>query len=1221
MTAPREDVTLRAMDGRTRAARPYAAFFSIAFLLATWNAPARAQGSVFPGQLYNTGSSPRSVQIADFTGDGLPDAATADYQSNTVSVLAGDGKGQFYLTLQFSAGNGPASLAKVDFNADGAWDIACANTLSNNAILNYGPSFTQPIFLTVGTAPSSIEAGDYNNDGMTDLLTCNFGSNDVSVVLNFFGNPNITNYGAALVGPTFATAGDFDNNGTLDLLSIHTNQNHVSFWTGDGLGAFFVVNINAAGNQPSGAALDDLDGDGDLDAVVGNAAGSSILTLINSGNFIFQQQNVAAGAQPAFLTTVDANQDGTRDLAFLNRQTNQFSIIYHYSGGLFSAPLSTIVGSNPSAVAAADVNFDGAPDFIVTNAGTPSKYYNSISVFLGTPGPLVGKPSLATGGLPNALARGDWNDDGETDIGCLYSNPAGFIIYYGNGSGEFPLNATFQIAGAGATSMAAGDYNSDGRDDVAISNYNSNDIFIGIAFQNGFITFPSPAGAGGPISLTNGDYNQDGKLDLIAADAGGGSITYYQGAGDGSFAPPAALAPASAPIFVISADWNQDGIADAAAACAGSGTIQFIAGSASGPAAGPALACGGVPVSLASGSINSDASPDLAVADLTSAFIYIFTNNGNIQFTAAAPAPCGTPASAVAIGDWNQDFRSDIACALPGANQLNLMIGDGAGGIITNIAVASGAGPAALLAADFNRDGAADLVSANTNSSDCNLWLGAAPANQFIKSNATTFKPVVGLATGDLNGDGRPDAVAAGGSAIFTNFMNIFINSGGFQWKPPVLMNIAPSCTHTSLVDLNNDGRLDFVSTQFNSNIIAIYPGDGKGGFAGALTATTGNGPIAFDVLDINLDATPDLVSVNSVASNISILTNNGNAIFTAAATIAAQTGLTSVAGGDLNGDGWPDVAFTNTLFNGVAFLWSGGLLNYTLSTTTPTGPNPQSVVLSDMNADGLLDVCVANAGGGDVTILTNSGGGVFTNINSTGVHGAPVYLVIADVNSDGNLDLCTANGASATASIAYGAGAGVFTNVAQIGIGAGGSAARIAITDFDIDGDPDVITANGNLTNISLYLNKSIPKPGLQNFGMGTAGCAGTIGMNANSSPKINNNNLILTCSNAPKSAYGLGVVCDAAASVPSDSLSIGALLTIDLTAAGEFIPFDIFSDVGGTAASAPLGIPNNPLLVGSRYFAQVLFVENPSAGKACNRSSPFFVVSSRTLAIEIMP
>ncbi len=68
----------------------------------------------------------------DFNGDGFQDLAVANFGSDDVSVLVGDGYGTFREAVNFGVGLTPHSVAVGDFNGDGKPDLAVANASSDN---------------------------------------------------------------------------------------------------------------------------------------------------------------------------------------------------------------------------------------------------------------------------------------------------------------------------------------------------------------------------------------------------------------------------------------------------------------------------------------------------------------------------------------------------------------------------------------------------------------------------------------------------------------------------------------------------------------------------------------------------------------------------------------------------------------------------------------------------------------------------------------------------------------------------------------------------------------------------------------------------------------------------------------------------------------------------------------------------------------------------------
>jgi hypothetical protein len=157
------------------------------------------------------------------------------------------------------------------------------------------------------------------------------------------------------------------------------------------------------------------------------------------------------------------------------------------------------------------------------------------------------------------------------------------------------------------------------------------------------------------------------------------------------------------------------------------------------------------------------------------------------------------------------------------------------------------------------------------------------------------------------------------------------------------------------------------------------------------------------------------------------------NADFTPAGTSPEVIGgiLIDSAVGDFNGDGKPDLAVANTTTNTVAILLGDGTGNFNQPGTSPesVGEVPFSVAVGDFNLDGKPDLATANAGEfNNVTILLGDGTGNFTQPMTSpevvGVGIQPVSVAVGDFNLDGKPDLATANQSSNNVTILLGDGA-----------------------------------------------------------------------------------------------------------------------------------------------------------------------------------------------------
>jgi hypothetical protein len=130
---------------------------------------------------------------------------------------------------------------------------------------------------------------------------------------------------------------------------------------------------------------------------------------------------------------------------------------------------------------------------------------------------------------------------------------------------------------------------------------------------------------------------------------------------------------------------------------------------------------------------------------------------------------------------------------------------------------------------------------------------------------------------------------------------------------------------------------------------------------------------------------------------------------------------------------------------------------------------------------------------------------------------------------------------------------------------------------------------ANNSLASGAAYLFDLGLGLGLSPYGTGTPGCAGPQVLGATHAPLIGSPAFALTCSNAPPSSLGFGVLATAPDLFGSDPFGLGVLLHIDpLSSALLTLPFS--SDALGNAI-APAPIPNNPNLIGQTLYAQVLW------------------------------
>lgn len=195
-----------------------------------------------PGSPFATtpGLAPFDIVTADFTGDGILDLATANRDTDDVTLFKGNGDGTFQTPgMSFSVlpgGVDPISIVAADFDGNGAIDIAVGNVATSNVtvFLNDGSgTFTEapgsPFPLGTNAFEFDITAADFNCDGAIDLATSNAGSDNVSVLINDgsggFSAPFPFPTGA---GPFSITAADFNGDGRIDIATANEASDDIS---------------------------------------------------------------------------------------------------------------------------------------------------------------------------------------------------------------------------------------------------------------------------------------------------------------------------------------------------------------------------------------------------------------------------------------------------------------------------------------------------------------------------------------------------------------------------------------------------------------------------------------------------------------------------------------------------------------------------------------------------------------------------------------------------------------------------------------------------------------------------------------------------------------------------------------------------------------------------------------------------------------------------------
>ena len=360
-----------------------------------------ARLSTFPVEV-----EPKAVAIADFNNDGKKDIATVNRSSHSVSILLGDGAGNFATAANFSTGNSfnePSAITVGDFNADGKNDVIVSqpNVHLISLLLGDGAGHLgTPTDFSVGENPGKSVVGDFNGDGKADLAIADSGFNNGGVYVllgtgtGSFGTPTKFTAGTR---PGYVAIADFNGDSKIDLAVSNAGFgfNKISILNGNGSGGFSAPTDYPVGSTPAALAVADFNKDTFLDIAVANNESHNISILKGNAQGTFgAATNFPANSFPTSMTSGDFDNDGRLDLAVgWNMTGDRISILRGDDTGQFAAPAAFSSGSGPYDLTAGDLNGDGISDLAVANASS-----NTVTVLFGAlPSVSISGASIAEG--------------------------------------------------------------------------------------------------------------------------------------------------------------------------------------------------------------------------------------------------------------------------------------------------------------------------------------------------------------------------------------------------------------------------------------------------------------------------------------------------------------------------------------------------------------------------------------------------------------------------------------------------------------------------------------------------------------------------------------------------------------------------------------------------------------------------------------------------------
>jgi hypothetical protein len=1133
---------------------------------------------------FATGSGPSSVAIGDLDGDGKPEIAVASEAANRVSVFRNTwltstlGAGSFAAKVDLVTGSTPVSVGIADFDGDGKPDLAVANNLSNTVSVlrntaSVGTiqesSFAGKVDFAVGTNPNSIFMGDLDGDGKADLATANIASNTLSVLHNTATAGNITS-GSFAAGISLATGanpssvaiGDLDGDGKPELVGTNFNAATIAVFRNIGASgsittSSFAPRVDiAAGQQPYAMAIGDLDGDTKPDLAVVNRNGSTLSVLHNSSNNAdLSSLTLSAGSlSPAFTganttyTAAVSNPTTQMNITPTVADTNA-AIQVRVNAGAYAAVMSGSASGNlPLQVGSNTI------DILVTAQNASGKTY-TITVFRAPPPPVITSFSPLTGKPGDTI----------TISGANYNTTlANNIVFFGatratvTAATANSLTAIVPVGATCAPIMLLNTGNGLATRSMAKFTPTFSPAKAGISTADFLPKVDFTTGAN-PFTIATGDLDGDGKPDMAVTNFSANTISLYRNISAsgsiaaGSFAPKVDFATGSSPFGIAIGDLDGDGKPDLVVTHGGVATISVFRNTSTSGTIGAGsfaprveFAAGTQTNAVAIGDVDGDGKADMAVTHGSGLSLYRNTSVvGAIttgSFAARVDFIAGSSPASVAMADFDGDGKVDVAIANQGSNNVSVLRntavsgGLDAGSLAAKVDFATGTGAVSVATADLDGDGKPDLVVTNFSSGTVSVLRNTSTAGSIssgsfaTKVDFTTGTNPRGLFISDLDGDGKPDlSVANQSSATVSLYRNTAsigsINSGSFTAKVDFATGVAPYSV--SAGDLDGDGRPEIVVANVTSNTLSVIRSTNNNSELSSLTLSSGTLTPGFSGAISAYTAT-----VPNATSSITVTPTRADANATIQVRINAGS-FTSVNSGSASGS-LPLVVGSNTI-EILVTAQDASTKTYTVLVNRAPIPPPisitsisplmaapgQAVTLTgtDFNTSPAQNIVFFGATRAQVTAATatsvtvtvpvgatyapitllNTGTGLaayslqkFTPIYSPAKAGItstdyspkqdytsganPIAVAIGDLDGDGRADLAVANFGAATVSVyrntATGGSidAGSFAN--KVDFATGTNPYAIAIGDLDRDGKPELVVANEGAGTLSVLRN-----------------------------------------------------------------------------------------------------------------------------------------------------
>ena len=229
-----------------------------------------------------------------------------------------------------------------------------------------------------------------------------------------------------------------------------------------------------------------------------------------------------------------------------------------------------------------------------------------------------------------------------------------------------------------------------------------------------------------------------------------------------------------------------------------------------------------------------------------------------------------------------------------------------------------------------------------------------------------------------------------------------------------------PGITSIAVADINHDGFRDAIATAWSCDMLIYLPGNEKTYFGEPKFIPAPGGPRDVAIADLDGDGKLDLVTAMYSSGIVAVWKGDGAGGFTEVNRFSSRGNLPQkVRVADINGDGKPDIIVSHcSSDDSIVIFYGEGDFNYSLSQEIHLGKDHRAmeheirdIIVEDFNGDKRKDIAAACFASNQVMILVNESSNAaipqqFEKESYSFKEGHPRALCVADFDKNGRADL-----------------------------------------------------------------------------------------------------------------------------------------------------------------------------------------------------------------------